>query len=163
MSVGRASSLEAATPTCASALVSTVTIDGRRRPPTSRPDGRIVVDGQLPEPEPWAVAGDLDLAVGGLHRHRAGRQLADGLGSEFGRDDGPALLEHLDLELGADRHLGVGAGHSQRATFDLAQDALEDRQGRPGADGSPGSGENVGKVISLGSDSHGCYPSSVCN
>ena len=76
------------------------------------------------------------------------------LRQETSRDHRSALFHHLDLCLGADRHVEIGPGDTEGVARHLAQETLQDREGGTGAHGTVRSGEHIGEVISLGSDSH---------
>ncbi len=82
------------------------------------------------------------------------RVLKRGFGQDATRDDGSAFFHDIDLELSSHRHVQIGPGHSQRCPGDLAQQPLQDRQGRASSDCPIGSGQNISKIIPLSSDSH---------
>src|SRR5690606_18465092 len=86
---------------------------------------RELLDVERPQAEARPVALDLDLGTGGAECHHAGRHLAHGLREESARHDGLTLFQGLDLHLGLDRDLLVGARHPEPRARNLTQESLK--------------------------------------
>jgi hypothetical protein len=64
------------------------------------------------------------------------------------------VLDHFHFRLGPHSHIEIRSRNPQCAPGNLTEQTLQDGQGRSGTYGTIGSGEHIGEIVSLRSDSH---------